>query len=116
MGIGEDVPQLKRGPMAKTKVANKSEVVEGQIRKVKVGKEDVALFNVGGNIYATTNVCTHEFCELDQNYVMHGEEVECTCHGSQYDVKTGANTVPPSAEPLKTYKVTVEGDEVFIND
>lgn len=98
----------------KYKVATKSEVPEGQLKKVTVGKEPVALFNIGGEFYATTNICTHEFCELDENYVMHGEDVECTCHGSQYNVKTGANTVPPSAEPLKTYPVSIEGDNIFI--
>lgn len=100
--------------MMKVKVATKSEIAEGTLKKVMVGKEPVALYNVGGQIYATTNVCTHEFCELDENYMMHDEDVECTCHGSQFNVKTGANVVPPAAEPLKTYMVTVEGDDVFV--
>ena len=98
----------------KVKVANKSEIAEGTLKKVMVGKEPVALFNIGGQIFATTNICTHEFCELDENYAMHGEDVECTCHRSQFNVKTGANTLPPAAEPLKTYRVSVEGDEVFV--
>lgn len=100
--------------MAKVKVANKSDVAEGAIKKVMVGKEPVALYNIGGMIFATTNICTHEFCEIDQNYAMHGEDVECTCHGSQFDVKTGANTLPPAAEPLKTYQVSTEGDDIFV--
>lgn len=100
--------------MPKVRVATKLEIAEGTIKKVMVGKDPVALFNIGGEFFATTNICTHEFCELDENYVMHGEDVECTCHGSQYNVKTGANTIPPSAEPLKTYKVTVAGEDVFI--
>lgn len=102
--------------MAKIKVAKKSEIVQGTLKKVMVGREPVALYNVGGQIYATTNICTHEFCEIDENYMMHGEDVECTCHGSQFNVKTGANTVPPAAEPLKTYKLIVENDEIFIKD
>ena len=100
--------------MAKTRVAKVSEVPEGELKKVVVGKEPVALFKVDGKIYATTNICTHEQCELDENHVMHGDEVECMCHGSHFSVKTGANTVPPAAEPLKTYNVTVEGEEVFV--
>ena len=102
--------------MAKVKVAKVSEVEEGALKKVKVGEEDVDLFNVGGQIYATSNICTHEFCEIDQNYSMHGDTVECTCHGSQFDVKTGKNTLPPAAEDLKTYKVSVEGEEVFVEE
>lgn len=100
--------------MAKVRVATKSEISEGTLKKVMVGKDPVALFNVGGQIYATTNICTHEQCELDENHSIYGEEVECTCHGSRFNVKTGANTLPPAAEPLKTYKVSVEDDEIFV--
>lgn len=100
--------------MAKVKVAKISDVPEGDLIKVTVGSDPVALYKVDGKLYATTNICTHEQCTLDDNHMMHGEEVECTCHGSRYNVKTGANTLPPSAEPLKTYSVSVEEEEVFI--
>ena len=98
----------------KIKVAKVSEVPEGELKKVDVNGEPVALFNVDGKIYDTSNICTHEQCELDENHLMHGEVVECTCHGSQFNVKTGANVLPPAAEPLKTFEVSVEGDEVFV--
>jgi|SRR3989344_1606332 len=100
--------------MAKVKVASKSEIAEGMLKKVMVGSDPVALFNVGGQIFATSNICTHEQCELDENHEIFGEEVECTCHGSRFNIKTGANTLPPAAEPLKTYQVSVDGDEVFV--
>lgn len=98
----------------KIKVASVNEVSEGDLIKVEVKGEPVALFKTDGQFYATTNICTHEQCELDTNHLMHGEVVECTCHGSQFNVKTGANVLPPAAEPLKTYEVSVEGDEVFV--
>lgn len=100
--------------MAKVKVAKTNEVPEGELKKVIVGKDPVALFNVGGQIYATSNICTHADCPLDEYHSIYGDEVECTCHGSRFNIKTGANTLPPAAEPLKTYKVSVEDDEIFI--
>lgn len=100
--------------MVKVKVANVNEVSENSIKKVIVGDEPVALYKIGGQVFATTNICTHEQCELDQNHLMHGEIVECTCHGSQFNVKTGANVLPPAAEPLKTYNVLIEGEDVFV--
>jgi nitrite reductase/ring-hydroxylating ferredoxin subunit len=102
--------------MAKVKVASVNDIPEGDLIKVNVGKEPVALYKVDGKVYATTNICTHEYCELDENHLMHGDVVECTCHGSQYDIKTGANVMPPSAEPLKTYSVSVEGKDVYVID
>ena len=102
--------------MAKVKVANINEIPEGELKKVDVNGEPVALFKVDGQVYAISNICTHEQCELDGNHLMHGEVVECTCHGSRFNIKTGKNTVPPASEPLKTYKVSIEGDEVYIEE
>lgn len=100
--------------MSKVKVASVNDVPEAGLKKVMVGSDPVALFKVEGKFYATSNICTHEECELDENHTMHGDIVECTCHGSQYDIKTGANVLPPSAEPLKTYSVSVVGEDVFV--
>jgi len=89
-------------------------VPEGELKKVDVAGEPVALFNVGGKIYATTNICTHEHCELDENHSINGDVVECTCHGSKFNIKTGAVVLPPATDPLKTYQVSVEGEDVFV--
>jgi|SRR3989338_5839236 len=102
--------------MAKVKVVNVNEVLENSVKKVIVNGEPVALFKINGKIFATSNICTHAQCELDHNHAMHGEVVECTCHGSQFNVKTGAVVLPPAVEPLKTYKLTVENDEIFIEN
>src|SRR3989344_2395372 len=100
----------------KIKVADVNEVSEGGLKKVDVNGEAVALFKIGGKIFATSNICTHAQCELDHNHAMHGEVVECACHGSQFNIKTGAVVLPPATEPLKTYQVSVEGEEVFIEN
>jgi len=100
--------------MAKVKVANVNDIGEGGLKKVDVDGEPIALFKVDGKIYATTNICTHEHCELDENHSINGDVVECSCHGSQFNIKTGENVLPPAAEPLKTYKVSVEGEDMFV--
>ena len=100
--------------MSKVKVAKVSDVAEGDLKKVEVGDEPVALFKVDGKFYATTNICTHEQCELDENYSINGDVVECTCHGSQFKVSDGSVVLPPATEPLKTYQVSVEGEDVLI--
>lgn len=98
----------------KIKVAKVADVPEGELKKVMVHNDPVSLFKIDGQIYATANICTHEECALDENHIMHGDIVECTCHGSQFNVKTGANILPPAAEPLKTYRVTIEDEKVFV--
>ena len=101
------MPQLK-------KIASFSELKDGEVRGVKVNGEEIALYRLGDAVFATGDICTHEQCVISENYYVEGEEVECTCHGSRFNIKTGENTVPPAAEPLKTYEVKIENGEVFV--
>jgi len=101
--------------MAFRKVAKLSEIEEGKIKSVVANGESIALYKIGGQIFATTNICTHVGCELDQNYAIDGEVVECTCHGSQFNIKSGEVVLPPAIEPLKTFEVSVEGEEVLVD-
>ena len=96
------------------KAAKLADIHEGKITLARLNGEEIALFNLGGEIFATTNICTHEHCELDQNNYIEGEVVECTCHGSQFKIKTGENVQPPAAEPLRTYKTKIEGEDVLV--
>ena len=72
-----------------------------------VGK--VAVFNVGGKLFATQNECTHRQGPLSEGK-LEGSTVTCPWHGSQFDVSTGAVLRGPATEPIKTYAVVVEGD------
>ena len=100
--------------MANVKVAKVGDIAEGDLKKVDIDGEPVALFNVEGKIYATQNECSHVGCGLDENHAIEGDVVECTCHGSKFNIKTGAVVLPPATDPLKTYQVSVEGEDVFV--
>ena len=100
--------------MPRVKVAFFNEIAEGGLKKVEAGGEPIALYKLGGQIYATSNTCTHEGSIIDENHQMHNDVVECTCHGSQFDIKTGAVILPPAIEPLKTYKTEVVGEEIYV--
>ena len=41
------------------KVAEKSELEPGTAKKVEVGGQDVALFNIDGTFYALNDMCPH---------------------------------------------------------
>ena len=94
--------------------AKLSELKDGEVKGVKVGGEEIALYRIGDEVFATSDICTHEQCVISENYDVQGEEVECTCHGSHFNIKSGENTVPPAAEPLKTYPVNIKGDDVLV--
>ena len=70
---------------------------------------DVAVFNVNGGFCATHAKCTHKQGPLNEG-TLDGSTVTCPWHGSQFDVCTGAVLQGPAKDPLKTYRVTVDGD------
>jgi 3-phenylpropionate/trans-cinnamate dioxygenase ferredoxin subunit len=100
--------------MAFIKAARVSDLPVGLVKVVDVGDEEVALCNVGGQIYAVANVCTHDDGPLGEGYLS-DHEIECPRHGARFDVRSGAVKSLPAITPIPTYEVKVEGDDVFID-
>ena len=100
--------------MAFVKAAKVSDIPSGRTRVVEVGDEEVALCNVGGEIYAVANVCTHDDGPLGEGYLS-GDEIECPRHGARFCVRTGEVRTLPAIIPIPTFEVKVEGDVVFVD-
>jgi nitrite reductase/ring-hydroxylating ferredoxin subunit len=94
-------------------VADATDVQPGQIREVRVGGEEIAIYNVAGQFYATTNICTHDEAYLSDGELF-GHVVECPLHGARFDVRTGKVLSLPAVYPLKTYEVRVEDGKVQV--
>ena len=91
-----------------------SEVPPGGIVAVNVRGTQVAVANVDGTYYAFDDACTHEQCSLTDMGELAGTTVTCTCHGSEFDVRTGKVLAPPARVPVKVYVTRVEGDVLQI--
>ena len=95
-------------------VARLSEITPGQTLRVTPTRHDhLVLCNVGGDIYAVADACSHDggmlgFGELD------GQHLVCPRHGALFDVSTGEAVTPPATVPIRTYPVRVLGDEVQV--
>jgi 3-phenylpropionate/trans-cinnamate dioxygenase ferredoxin component len=95
------------------KVARKSELPENDGTYVELEGKGIALFNLGGEIYALDNACTHVGGPLSQGRVEEGE-VECPWHGSRFDIRTGEVRMFPAREDVATYEVRVTGNDVEV--
>lgn len=94
-------------------VGRSEDVGEGEVRAFTVGAEEVAIANVGGTFYAFGDTCTHRLCSLSEGE-LDGDEVECPCHGSRFDVTTGDVANPPATEPVPTFEVIVEDGDLRV--
>lgn len=94
-------------------VAKTDDLDEEEVMSVMVGDEEIALYNVEGEFYATHGICTHENIGLADGFV-EGALVECPLHAACFEIKTGKAVNPPATVDLKTYPVKVEGDTVYV--
>ena len=95
------------------RVAGRGDVPAGEMLIVEVEGEEVVLANVDGEIYAFGNGCTHRGGPLGEG-LLEGDEVECPFHQGRFNVKTGEAVQEPPTEPIPTYAVQVEGDEIRV--
>ncbi len=100
-------------PKEFVKVAKAGDITPGKMRLIKLGRERILLVNLGGHYHAVDDECTHASASLSDGELT-GEEVECPLHGSAFNVKTGKATSPPADEPVKTYAVRVQGNDILV--
>lgn len=100
--------------MTFTYAANFSDLVEDEPLAVRLGDEQIALYRLDGEVYATHNVCTHQFALLSDGYMEDGC-IECPLHQGKFDIKTGAAMCAPVTEPIRVYPVKVEGDQIMVD-
>ncbi len=96
------------------RVAAASEVLEGAPLLVVVEGEDIALFRVKNDVFATDDLCTHAEASLVEGD-QEGFIITCPRHGGQFDIRTGAPKHFPVFSPIRTYLVRVEDNDVYIN-
>jgi 3-phenylpropionate/trans-cinnamate dioxygenase ferredoxin subunit len=94
-------------------VARADDLKGGDIQAFKVQDTKVAVANVGGTFYAFDDACTHTGCSLAEGD-LEGITVTCRCHGSQFDVSSGAVLRGPAQEPVETYETRVEDGSLEI--
>jgi Rieske Fe-S protein len=61
-----------------------------------------------GSVVAFTAICTHQGCKVAPA----GAQLNCPCHGSQFDAFTGEVLQGPAEAPLTALAVAVDGDDV----
>jgi nitrite reductase/ring-hydroxylating ferredoxin subunit len=100
--------------MGFVKVASVTEVGLGKMKGVKADGKPVLLADVGGKYYAVGNVCTHLGCMLSDG-MLEGGIIQCACHGSRFDVKTGRVVGGPATKSEPVYEVKVEADQILVS-
>lgn len=75
---------------------------------------DVAVFRVGGVLYATDRWCPHSRGDLTDGSIA-GCELTCPDHGWSFDLATGTCLKKSGGRPIATYPIRVVGDRIEVD-
>ena len=95
------------------RVARTADLAPGSMTRVMVAGRPVVLVNVGGEVFAIDDTCSHEEASLSQG-TLSGEVVVCPKHGARFNVKTGRVLALPAVRSVAVYPVRVEGGEILV--
>ncbi len=102
--------------MARVRVCGVSEVPPDGAMAVDAAGRRLCVVNIGDAYFVIDDTCTHAEASLAEGYV-HADDfcIECPLHSGVFSLRTGEALEFPAEEPVRTYPVTVEGDDLYID-
>lgn len=79
-----------------------------------VGGMAVAIARLDDGWYAVADACTHAGCAFSDDADVEAGVIVCNCHGSEFDLRTGAVVRGPAERPVRTYAVRVRGGQLEV--
>jgi nitrite reductase/ring-hydroxylating ferredoxin subunit len=95
-------------------VGRSDEVPEGQAKQFDVNGKEVGVARVGGALMAFSDICTHRGCNLVSGGEIDGTTIQCECHGSMFDMSTGAVVESPATDPLPVFAVREQDGDLQV--
>ncbi len=98
--------------MSFVRVGSLDDLRPGGVMDFRQGDTELAICNVGGEVYAVDNRCPHRGGPLAMG-ALHGSQLVCPWHAWEFDCKTGACDFNPGIE-LRRYDVHVGEDQSIL--
>ncbi len=97
------------------RVCDEKSIKNGDLLDFDHSDKKIMITKVGGKVFAIDRICTHAYADLSTG-IMNEEErtVTCPLHLSMFKLDTGAPQNLPAEEALKTYKVKIQENAIYI--
>jgi p-cumate 2,3-dioxygenase ferredoxin subunit len=103
-------------PKGRIRLCAADAVKSGEMLQVEIaGLPRLCVYRVSDEFYCSQDLCTHGASSLSDEGDLDGYIIECTWHNGKFDVRTGEACALPCTEALRTFPVTKDGGDVFID-
>lgn len=97
------------------KVCETKALQDGDMLDFDHGERKILVARSGGKVFATDRICTHAYADLSTGILNEEENtVTCPLHLSSFKLDTGIPQNLPAEEPLKTYKIKIQENAIYI--
>ncbi|MBI3968222.1 MAG: Rieske (2Fe-2S) protein [Chloroflexi bacterium] len=86
----------------------------GEVRAIDLDGDEIALANVGGNVFAVAGTCLHRGGPLAAGH-LDGSILTCPWHDWRYDVRSGELLDPALGRSIRAYQVTIRAGEIWLH-
>ena len=86
---------------------------DDDVKGVQVAGQDIALYHVEGEVFATEGACSHGNAKLCEGY-LEGHEIECPLHQGRFDIRSGKAMCAPLTADIQIYLVKKEDGRVLL--
>ena len=94
-------------------IASTKDLSPGEMIGIERENKSILVANVNGSYYAIGNSCTHMGCNISDG-ILSGETVQCPCHNSTFELRTGAVINGPAKSPEPSYITRIDGDKILV--
>jgi nitrite reductase/ring-hydroxylating ferredoxin subunit len=102
--------------MARHRICGVADVFEGEMKSFDIGNRRILVVNAGDKWYAVDDMCSHAEASLAMGDLDVDERtVSCPLHGGAFELETGEGIEYPAVDPIDTFTVTIENEEVFVD-
>ncbi len=98
----------------KARICTTHDVAQNTMKSFDIEGEPILVANVNGKYYSIADTCSHAMAYLSEGELLEDCRVQCPDHAAIFDLRTGEALALPAVSPVETYKVTVEGDDIFV--
>jgi len=95
------------------KLCTLDDIYEGEAKLFEVGRYEILVLNVKGEIRAYYARCAHAFGLLEPSCYDGDGKIICPVHLWEYDAYSG-RSINPTGSSLFPLDVKIEGDQIFV--